>query len=482
MTERKKETTIFGVIIFAIIALIAGFVINKNLGKVTQSATDGIDIDNGDTKINWAKYQTFEIELSESIEIKESGIYHLTGKIEDGMVTVDVGDENGVAKLLLNGVEINNNSGPAIYIKSADDVVIEIASETKNILVSGETFGDFGSDNVDGTIYSKGDLSFSGSGKLYVESNYQDAIVSKDDLVIRAGEIEIKAADDAIRGKDSVQIAGGKIKITSAQDGIKSTNEDDKTKGFVLIEDGEIEISAVDDGIHATTSLAITGGKIDILTSYEGLEGAKVTIDGGEINILALDDGINVAGGNDSSAVVRPGAQEFSSDVSYVLTINDGKIYVNATGDGLDSNGYIYINGGEVVVDGPINSANGALDSENGIILNGGSVVAVGASGMAEGFDSTSAVNSVSIYFTSSQTKGTKVSLIDDSGAEIFSHTSAKAFNHAVIGTEKLETGKTYKILLNGEEYESFVVENTVTTVGRASGMGPQGTRQPANR
>ncbi len=474
METIKNRKTIF---LFAVLALAGiGFTAFLNINSKSNLGSDngisGIYVDNGDTKVNWSKYPTFNIDLNDSLEIKESGTYNLSGDLNDDSITVDVGDESGVVKLVLDNVYIDCSDGPAIYVKSADDVVIETVKDTKNYLSSGETYRDFGEDNVDATIYSKGDLSFSGDGYLYIESNYQDAIVSKDDLTIRSGEIEVSAADDGIRGKDSVNISGGKVVVAAEQDGIKSTNEDDKTKGFVYIQDGEIEISASDDGIHATSSFIIDGGKIDIKKSYEGLEGGKVIVNGGKISVYSNDDGVNVAGGNDESAFMRPGAQNFSEKIEYVLTVNDGDIYINASGDGLDSNGNIYINGGNIVVDGPINSANGALDSEMGIYFNGGSVIAVGASGMAETFNDSSVAFGASIYLSSSQAKGTKISIKDESGEEILSHTSAKSFNHVAIGSEKFEFGKTYTIYIDDEEYESFTVASTVTTVGTApSGM-----------
>lgn len=471
MDTVKKRRVIFGTVILLIILIGATALLNFNSKTTTQdTGVLGINVDNGDTKINWSKYSTSNVSLSESLEIKESGIYHLTGELKDGSITVDVGDQNGVVKIILDNVSIRNESGPAIYVKTADDVVVETTKDTKNYLYSGTTFADFGEEDVNGTIYSMGDLSFSGEGYLYVESNYQDAIVSKDDLMIRSGEIEVSSVDDGVRGKDSVYISGGKLSIVAKQDGIKSTNTDDKTKGFVYIEDGEIEISVSDDGIHATSSLIIDGGIINISKSYEGLEGGKIVINGGKINVVANDDGVNVAGGNDESAFMRPGAQSFSEDVDYNLIVNGGDVYVNSVGDGLDSNGSIYINGGNVVVDGPINSANGALDAELGIYLNGGSVIALGASGMAQSFVDSSVAYGASIFFTASQVKGTVVSIKDDEGNEVFSHTSSKSFNHVAAGTDKFEFGKTYIIYINGEKYETFTINSVVTTVGAQNG------------
>ena len=463
-----KRRSVFALVVLMIGMLCATFVLNSQSNVDQQKIVSGIDIDNGDTKINWTKYQTFDVELKDSFEINQSGIYHLSGKIQDGMITVDVGDENGVVKLLFDDADIYNGRGPAVYVKSADDVVFETVEGTQNTLECGSEFQTFSEDeDVDGAIYSKGDLSFYGSGKLSVVSNYQDGIVGKDDVAIRSGLVEVQAADDGIRGKDSVYISGGTVKIQAKQDGIKATNQDEKTKGFVYIQDGEIEISVDDDGIHATSSLFIDGGKIKILKSYEGLEGAKVTINDGDIQIKSTDDGINVAGGKDESAFTRPGAQSFANGIETILTVNGGKIYVDASGDGLDSNGMIYVNGGEIIVDGPTNSGNGALDSENGIFFNGGNVIAVGASGMAESFDEKSLGYGASIFLESTQSKNTKIVIKDSEGNEIVSHVSKKTFNHIAVGSEKFESGEAYIIYINDKKYDEFTVSEQIVVVGK---------------
>lgn len=60
--------------------------------------------------IDWSKYETKEIELTESLTITNPGIYILSGKIT-GNVTINTND---YVKLILNWVEITNNDGPAI--------------------------------------------------------------------------------------------------------------------------------------------------------------------------------------------------------------------------------------------------------------------------------------------------------------------------------------------------------------------------------
>jgi len=495
--------------------------INNNHTDNSSTKVEGtISTDNGDLKINWDRYKTIDVELSETLTITESGTYHLTGSLDDGLIIVNAG--NGVVRLILDNVNIKNSSGPAIACYSADDLVIELVGEST--LEDGTSYSADYDEDVNGVIYSKADLTFQGDGALNLTANYQDGIVSKDDLKFNSGTYNISANDDGIRGKDSVYIVAGDFTIDSAADAIKSTNETDADKGFVLIESGnfnivtgakgikainsvliydgtfdidsyddaihsnnyvgivggDITIISGDDGVHANKELIIDGGTIAIKKSYEGLEAQAITINGGEISIASSDDGINAGGGADASATNRQGAGAFDSDANCEIIINGGNVYINSSGDGVDSNGYTYFNGGTVTVDGPTNNGNGALDAGVSISMNGGKVVAVGSSGMAETLGSNSSVYSASVYFSSTQTAGTKIEIKNSAGETIISHTSAKTFNHMSVGTEDLKAGETYTIYLNGVKYQDFTISSIVTTVGNSNTN--QQMMQPGNR
>jgi len=499
---------LFGLLVIAV-AVIA---ILLNAGRSADDATKlvgTIDIDNGDQKINWDRYQTVDVDLAETLTISESGTYHITGVLEDGSIVVDAGV--GEVRLILDNVTLKNSNGPAIYCSSAEDLVIELTGN--NMLYDGEIYATSYDEDVDGAIYSKADLTFQGDGTLNLIANYRDGIVGKDDVKFNAGSYNITTNDDAIRGKDSVYVVGGDFVINAVADAIKTTNETDAGKGFVMIENGKLSItsgakgikatktiliydgfftivshddaihsnnyvgvvggtysiSSGDDGIHADRELIIDGGNLSIEKSYEGLEAQVVTINGGETKIIASDDGMNAGGGADGSANNRAGANTFNTDTNCILSINGGDVYIDSAGDGIDSNGYLYFNGGNVVVDGPTNNGNGALDAGAGIVMNGGSVVAVGASGMAETLGNSSTIYSVSMYFTSVQAAGTNIVIKDDAGNTVVEHTSAKTFNHLAAGTDKFEPGKTYAVYVNGVEDRTFTLNNIVTTVGNSN-------------
>ncbi len=232
-----------------------------------------------------------------TLTITAAGTYIVRGTLSDGQIIVEADDENDKIQIVLDGVTITNDDSACILIKSADKVFVTLAEGTENSLsdTGAEYVQADDSMTVDAVIFSKSDLVLNGSGSLTVTANYNHGIVSKDDLKVTGGTYEVSAAGKGIVGKDSVRIADGVLTITSEDDAIHSSNDGESGKGYVYIEGGNITISSGDDGIHAATALIIEDGEINILKSYEGLEGDTVDIDGGNIVVNASDDGINAA-------------------------------------------------------------------------------------------------------------------------------------------------------------------------------------------
>ena len=189
---------LFLTVIFA--AILATFLNQASVDETSIKFAHTIDIDNDDEKINWDNYPTTNIELTTAVDIASSGTYHLTGSLENGIININ--NPNGQVRVILDSVSIKNNSGPAIYCQAAENLVIELIGE--NFLADGQQYSAGFDEDVTGVVYSKSDLIFQGDGKLTISSNYQDGIVSKDDLKFKQGTFVIDSQDDAIRGKDSV--------------------------------------------------------------------------------------------------------------------------------------------------------------------------------------------------------------------------------------------------------------------------------------
>ena len=76
---------------------------------------------------------------------------------------------------------------------------------------------------------------------------------------------------------------------------------------------------------------------------------------------------------------------------------------VEAGGDGLDTNGALYVSGGETYIFGPEKGGNGSLDYNTAGTISGGVVMVAGTKSMAENFDSSSTQCSALVSFENTQ-------------------------------------------------------------------------------
>ena len=322
--------------------------------------------------------------------------------------------------------------------------------------------------------------------------------------------------------------AGTVIKITSGTYTINARDDAVHTNGDMYIDGGTFNVNTGDDGFHADTLIVINDGNIKVENSYESIEAETIIINGGDIDVTASDDGINAAGGSSSNStdnadnnqmggnmpsgmsdgtapelpsddngqmgMGQPNGQ--SSDMSNnsqtggmpqgnnssstaTLTINGGNILVNASGDGLDANGSIYINGGTIIISGPTSDGDTAIDFDNTCEITGGTVMAFGSSGMLE--TPTSAENGSCIVTTfSTASANSEFSLKDSSGNTILSYTPSKAYASAIVYSTDIKSGSTYTVNA-GSTSQSIEVSSSVTSNGVSSGFGGGGKMNNSN-
>lgn len=374
----------------------------------------------------------------------------------------------------------------AVYVASADNGIIGKESVT---VTGGTVTVNAGGDGIKSTSSDGADLGWVkiSGGTLNITCG-EDGITAETDLDVSGGEINIvsgggsengpehtesfgffeqetdassdEVSTKGLKGGSSVTISGGTISIDSADDSVHSN-------GTITVNGCTMTLASGDDGIHADTKLVINGGRINIIESYEGLESAIIEINDGDIDIRSSDDGINVAGDNDSSGFGGFGGNANLDNGQY-LKISGGDIYVNADGDGLDMNGSGSIEGGTVIVEGPTNDGNGALDYDGTFVVNGGTFITSGSSGMAMTPSSDSALNTISL--TQSISAGSTVSVKDSSGAEIISCTTTKTAANVTFTTDKIVTGETYTLYVDGTEAGSVTVSGTLSYIGSSGG------------
>jgi len=359
-------------------------------------------------------------------------------KITGGNISIYSADDGLMGKdmVLIKAGNINIDAG-GDGIKSTNDT----DAQKGFIALEGGTYNiKAGTDGIQAetsVLVTGGEFTvITGGGSANADPNANTALT-------KSTEEESQSAK-AIKAIADITIKGGTFKIDSLDDAVHSNSS-------VNIEAGDISIVSGDDGIHSDSLLTIKGGKVNISKSYEGIESEQITISDGEVNITASDDGVNVSGGKDQSAMnERPGQNTFTSSGNSKLNIDGGYISVNAMGDGLDSNGSIYMTGGTVVVSGPTNNGNGALDYDGVFEMSGGKLIAAGSSGMAQTPSEESTQNSIIMNFSNVQQAGTIVHLEDSEGNTVATYAPEKQYQSVVICSPELKKGTTYTLYSGG--------------------------------
>ncbi len=349
------------------------------------------------------------------VRIWQAGQYVLSGEY-NGRVEIDT---EGSVLLALDGVQIHSDTGPAIWVRSAELVTLDTLAPYEGKACVFETTA----------AYAPG------------EDDPKAAIYSESELLLCGETIEV--------------IAAGEL------DGINS-------EGSIRVTALDLTIAAGDKGIHSDRTIKIESGSVNVTQCEEGLEAEVVDISGGEIRVCATDDGINCSGDLDTSD-------------NYKILISGGNVYVDAQGDGLDSNGHIEISGGNVTVSIPADTDNAPLDFDKTCVVTGGTVTAAGSAMMAQTPSEGSTVPSIAAYCNGEA--GAQVSLCTDDGTQIASFSPSNAFGWLMVASGDLAEGQTYTLYVGEQEIGSVVLEGSVTMIGEQfggfGGMMPGGPGGP---
>ena len=213
-----------------------------------------------------------------------------------------------------------------------------------------------------------------------------------------------------------------------------------KPDSVVLNENGTAvadskKLHKYDGAFYSKMSMNVDGGTagtgvLNIFAENEGLDSElHLTINGGNINILSGNDGINT-----------------NEDGVSVTTINGGAVTITVTGetgegDGIDSNGWLVINGGTVIAAACGSSMDAGIDSDMGTYVNGGTVVASGNMYDRVEGDAAYAVFS----FAQRQSGGTEYALKNAAGETVADFAPANDFTYLVYASPELTAG-TYTL------------------------------------
>ena len=217
--------------------------------------------------------------------------------------------------------------------------------------------------------------------------------------------------------------------------------------------EGEKKLWKQDGAVYSYMSMNVYGpGALGITAENEGLNSElHLTINGGDIAIRSQDDGINT-----------------NEDGVSVTTVNGGTLHIiaglSAEGDGIDSNGYLVINGGTVVASA--NPASDAgLDSDMGSFINGGTVVALGST--MDWAESDSNQVTMNLQFSQYQSSGSAIVVTKEDGTVIFAYDPSE---DEVLGE-------------NMRQYMGAVISCPAFTRGKPTSSGwtaPSPARKPA--
>ncbi len=260
---------------------------------------------------------------------------------------------------------------------------------------------------------------------------------------------------------NAITISNGVISISCSDDGIHAKNDELLETnvygvGDITIESGTITITAADDGIHADNIVNVNGGEINIITSYEGVEGNVINFNGGNSFVYATDDGLNACAGS----------------VTPMINFNGGYVDVTTPSgdtDAVDSNGSVTMTGGTALIKGGNSSGQmaGSVDVDGSITVSGGTIIALGGICAVPS-------NSVNGYVAVSTTfESGNYSLKDASGNTIVSFSLSKSYSNGWISSDKLVTGTAYTLYKGDSSVLSWTqTEGTMNASSVKGGMG----------
>ncbi len=315
------------------------------------------------------------------VHITQPGTYRITGKLDLGQIAVDLGAD---AKDDPNAVVTLILDGADITCTVAPAVIFY------NVYECGSTDLETASATVDTSAAGANVVLADGSvnrisGSYVAEIYVPDTVVLNEDGTEVAQAERLHKYDGAFYSRMSMNVTGG------------------------IAGDGVLEIQAENEGLDSELHL---------------------TINGGDIRIASGNDGINT-----------------NADGLSVTTVNAGTLTIQVMGetgegDGIDSNGYLVLNGGRVYAYAWGESMDAGVDADLGIHINGGELVASGnmLDAIAE-----SAATYVCLQFRQSQPGGTTYQLKNEAGEVVLEVSPANAFTQLVLVSERLMPG-TYSL------------------------------------
>lgn len=506
----------------------------KNADKAYITITENTEntLTDGEIYTSGDENEKACITSRDNLAIKGNGVLTVNGNYNHGIDASDsmeIGNGNITVNAKNDGIHVNDTleiSGGTVNVTAEgdgiqSDEIVDIKGGTINVTTTGEVpvsvsdnFGGKGFWNMNDQMKDPSQMTDEERQAMReemlkqieamqiqeTEEDNSEDVTSKGIkagwmMDISGGEITVNSTDHAIHCASDIKISGGKLTLASeSKKGISA-------HGDIVIDDGDIDITKSTEGIETKQIMTINGGDISVIASDDGFNAGGNGMDnmrggfgGGQRTDMQPDDGMtppDMRGGRpmiqqDMQNGEMPempndgfGIGHNSTEISteHHIQINGGTIYINAVNDGIDSNGSLVIDGGDIIIEGPPRAGGGemGLDTDGALIINGGDVLATGSSISTTGANQ----NTANINLSAEVTAGALFEIRNSDGKTIASFTVSSPFSAILYSSDKLETGKEYSVYTNGEQKESFIVTDKVTTVGTAAsgGFGGRGNK-----
>lgn len=275
-------------------------------------------------------------------------------------------------------------------------------------------------------------------------------------------ECNVYDENNATYDVDTTAAGANVVIVDGSENNINGSHVARIYKSYTLNEAGtEVidnkKLHKYDGAFYSKMSMNIFGGGkgdgvLNILADNEGLDTEMhLTVNGGIINIESGNDGINT-----------------NEDGISVTTLNSGELHIKVNGntgegDGIDSNGWLVINGGTLKSAACSHSGDAGIDSDMGIYINGGNIMATGNMlDRIEGGDAAYAV----FTFSGSQKAGNAYTMKDEAGNVVAEWSAENDFRYLIVSDKNIKEG-SYTMWLNDKQL--------VASEGESFGGGPGG-------
>ncbi len=243
---------------------------------------------------------------------KKPLICEVSGTCGNGRLIVE---SDTILTMVLNGLTLASQDASAIYLNEKQATIIEIKDGTTNTITDAVSYQYLdANDKSNACIYARGNITFTGTGRLSVQGNYRHAISSNKNITVNAGDIRIlntnkdgihcdkyrqnggtidlhlsNPATKGIKAKESIELTGGRITgealgdltITNGETTYCTLLKSDSTCRFL---GGTIYLKHHGDGgrcISVDADLIVNGTKLNLECHGNG---------GGYLNALSDSD------------------------------------------------------------------------------------------------------------------------------------------------------------------------------------------------